>query len=173
MEKKTKVCSGCKAELPIGDFGACTARAHLDGKQNDCWVCIALDGRKREAKKLGLPFELTAEWFRARLPHGCPCCHRPFVRGTRGSCCSQSPSMDRFKPAKGYTMDNSWLICLRCNASKGDHTPAEAMRLALFMAKVDVFERRLSMSDWVKLTEELEARVETTVKEVMAKYGRS
>ena len=136
----------------------------------DCHVYHIVYKREHEAKAMGLPFELDVDWVRARLPHGCPCCGCQFVFGRNNP---RSPSVDKFYPKLGYPKSNAWLICRRCNQAKSNHTPEEAMRLALWMRRVMEVQRTLTMKQWVAYSDELQAEVDATIARVTRKYRRT
>jgi hypothetical protein len=49
-------------------------------------------------------------------PSHCPCCKR--ILKPQGDQ-SNSPSVDRLDPTKGYEINNIWIICHSCNSTKG------------------------------------------------------
>ena len=57
----------------------------------------------------------------------CECCGVAFrIGGERnGVKCNTSPSIDRIRPERGYTVKNIALLCWRCNNLKRDATPTE------------------------------------------------
>lgn len=44
-----------------------------------------------------------------------------------------SPSIDKFDPSKGYTLDNVALICWRCNNIKRNYKADDLRRVANWM----------------------------------------
>lgn len=65
----------------------------------------------------------------------CPCCHTQldsrfhFEGGRR----INAPSIDRFDPSLGYTVENISVICWRCNELKSDGTLAELRGIVRWM----------------------------------------
>lgn len=104
---------------------------------------IMRKGMIDRAKERGLEFDretLTVEyvfqWLK-REPH-CPCCGKKLdtsfkLDGTRRDA---SPSIDRLRPERGYTVDNVALICWRCNNLKRDATAQELRAVADWMASI-------------------------------------
>ena len=79
---------------------------------------------RRRAKKRKIQFdEKLFELFKNPPTH-CPSCRLEFEyavgqgRGKRG----QSPSLDRFNNNEGYTLENTKIICWKCNSLKADGT---------------------------------------------------
>lgn len=92
---------------------------------------------KGRAKKNG--WEFDAEGLRASLvpPVTCPCCGLPinYAKCKQNLFLEkwQSPSLDRFDSMKPYTVENTVVICVRCNVVKGDATADEVEAVAAFM----------------------------------------
>lgn len=73
------------------------------------------------------------EFFVSWLTHqpSCPCCSVPFSLGRKaGRVRDDSPSIDRFIPTRGYTLDNIALICWRCNNIKRNYAASDLRRVA-------------------------------------------
>jgi hypothetical protein len=82
---------------------------------------MAFGNRKANAKKSGIPFEITfddLEW-----PDVCPLLdikiHYDKFDGKKGPR-DNSPSIDRIDPDFGYVRGNVWVICNRANRIKSD-----------------------------------------------------
>lgn len=75
------------------------------------------------AKRGGLEFGL--EWRLMEVPSVCPLLGVPleFGGGCKGR--TNSPSLDRIDPTRGYTTDNVWIISHRANVIKNNATLAE------------------------------------------------
>lgn len=73
---------------------------------------------KSRAKKRGLDFDLVAE--KMAIPERCPLTEEPLRLEGRKE--AWNPSLDRIDPAKGYTMDNVWVISWRANKLKNNGT---------------------------------------------------
>jgi hypothetical protein len=76
------------------------------------WLCFGLKQKRYTAKKLGLPFEIDAEWLKFQ-PMQCAVTGQRFVVGG-----PQTPSFDQKVAGKGYTRENTQLICLWVNYAK-------------------------------------------------------
>lgn len=69
----------------------------------------------------------------------CPCCGRIIEYSFSKTGLKEKeeknsrPSFDRMIPRKGYTKENTRLICWRCNNLKRDATPDELLRIANWM----------------------------------------
>lgn len=87
---------------------------------------------RQRAKKFGRQFD---EGLFDMLPAThCRCCNRELDYTTRKkSGLSRSPSLDRVDNSKGYTVENTRVICLRCNRLKGDATANELRFLVAYM----------------------------------------
>jgi len=62
----------------------------------------------------------------------CPCCSTtldPSFTMDKGRQ-NNSPSIDRFDPSLGYTVENVEVLCWRCNELKRDASPTELRLLA-------------------------------------------
>jgi hypothetical protein len=79
------------------------------------------------ARAKNIPFDDRIYRLKESPLLDCACCHRPLVyttrRGIEGR--RSSPSLDRLENTEGYTLENTRVICYRCNEVKGDATLAE------------------------------------------------
>lgn len=98
-------------------------------------------GMLERSRKLGLEFDasaLTVQWLVRRLHEqpDCPCCGEAldvsFKQDRRKN--DRSPTIDRLRPGRGYTVENVAIICWRCNNLKRDASAAELRRIADWMA---------------------------------------
>jgi hypothetical protein len=87
---------------------------------------------KARAKKLEVPFNLTAEDF--DIPEFCPVLGIKIERGTKGFH-DNAASVDRLRPELGYTKGNIKIISFRANRLKGNATAEELMKLAVWVAE--------------------------------------
>jgi hypothetical protein len=88
-----------------------------------------LRGSIRRAKKKGIPFELSNEWAKARWTGHCELTGLPFnLSHTFVS--SDSPSIDRIVPEKGYVPDNCRFILSAVNNLKGTGTDTDMLLIA-------------------------------------------
>ena len=87
------------------------------------------------AEERGMAFDLTAADI--VVPELCPVLGIRLVwreaGGSRGFPRDNSPSIDRFDNALGYTRDNVRIISWRANAIKGDATREEIELVAAYM----------------------------------------
>jgi hypothetical protein len=90
-----------------------------------------------KSKKLGLPFDLTVEWFKERLARGiCEATGllmQPLNAGDSPAKRARSPwvaSVDRIDPQGGYTQNNARLVVWLYNAAKSNYTDQDVLRLA-------------------------------------------
>lgn len=83
---------------------------------------------KARAKKSHTKYALKLEYFKPR--DTCPCCGEHFGYNNPRHRKGTSLSIDRLNPKKGYTKDNCWVICNRCNRIKNDATVDELESLA-------------------------------------------
>lgn len=90
---------------------------------------------KYRAKKLGLPFNITAEDL--VVPRLCPALGIPLRRnvGSTGYH-PNSPSVDRIVPELGYTKGNIVVISNRANTLKRDATAFELGLIAAWLTNV-------------------------------------
>jgi hypothetical protein len=91
-----------------------------------------------KSKKLGLPFDLTVEWFEERLARGiCEATGLPMQPLNAGDSLAKrarSPwvaSVDRIDPLGGYTQDNARLVVWLYNAAKSNYKDQDVLHLAL------------------------------------------
>jgi hypothetical protein len=99
-------------------------------------------GALTRARKLNLPFDLTKEWVLERLERGfCEVTGLPFTFVTEETYGKQnnqhpwSPSIDRIVPSKGYTMENSRVVCLMFNVCKHHWTDADVLTFVQSFSK--------------------------------------
>lgn len=83
---------------------------------------------KARARKAGLAFSLTPEWFAIRYSDGrCELTGIPFAAKVPGVTLSaRYPSVDRCNSKRGYTEENSRMVLFALNASFGDWGEHEA-----------------------------------------------
>lgn len=82
------------------------------------------------AKKVGREFDETLPDVLTPVTH-CPCCG--FEIDYRSGNRKRSPSLDRRDNSKGYTLDNVFVICSRCNSLKKDSTAEELRAIIRYM----------------------------------------
>jgi len=89
---------------------------------------------KGRATARGIPFSLKREDI--HVPENCPCCDRKMTPRTgqfKKGWVSESPSLDRFDPTKGYDPSNVIVICARCNILKNNATIEELETVVRWM----------------------------------------
>jgi 5-methylcytosine-specific restriction endonuclease McrA len=77
---------------------------------------------KRAKADLRLRYSLVS-----KPPTHCACCGKKldYSVGRGRNNRDDSPSLDRHNNAEGYTLENTEVVCWRCNHVKGDATPHE------------------------------------------------
>jgi len=105
------------------------ARKHAEYREkNPARYMLAIC--KNRAKKQGLAFDLVESDI--VIPAICPVFGRKFEKGKRGFN-SNSPSVDRFDPVKGYVRGNVRVISWRANCLKRDATLEELRKVVAYM----------------------------------------
>lgn len=102
------------------------------------WLNRALSSRKmNKAERLHMVENME-------VPDYCPMLGNKLnydegVMGKEGwaSSNSNTPSLDRINPNKGYTLDNVQVISMRANRIKFNASPEELMKIANYMKKVE------------------------------------
>ena len=74
---------------------------------------------KWRAKKRGLEYDLSYEWIRQKIVEGCPVTGRSFEL-KKGKIRAFGPSLDRINSSKGYTKQNTRVVCLWYNLAKSN-----------------------------------------------------
>ena len=85
-----------------------------------------LASAKARARKLGLPFNLTSADI--QFPTECPALGLTLISGAyvgTGKLASESPSLDRIIPSKGYVRGNVRVISNLANTMKNSATPEQ------------------------------------------------
>ena len=88
---------------------------------------------KYRARDANITFDITPEDI--VIPSHCPALNIPLFIGKDRS---NSPSLDRIVPSKGYTPENIAVISMRANAIKNDATREEIRRVAEWLDQQDV-----------------------------------
>lgn len=87
-----------------------------------------LVARRSKAKKAGLSFELTEDWYVKEWEKGCAVTGLLF--DSSGDDSPWVAHIDRIIPEEGYTEENSRLVCACYNLAKKHWTDADVMRMA-------------------------------------------
>lgn len=101
-------------------------------------ISVMVTDARARARRTGVEFDATLRaHLSAHPPTHCPCCKLPLNyslwRDKQLFPLDRSPSLDRFDPAKGYTVENVNLICYRCNTLKSNASAAELEMVAAWM----------------------------------------
>lgn len=110
------LCPMCGREQDISNSTSCSR----------CLARLSLQSIKRRADQKALLYNLDLSWLLSNTPTNCPCCGIIMQRGQQGT----SPSVDRKNNALGYSPDNCWIICFKCNKLKSDYPSSDALRKA-------------------------------------------
>lgn len=121
----TKSC-GCLQRETIGALN----KTHGLSNGNSHEYTLLMQAKTR-AKRQGVPFEIEVSDI--IIPSHCPILGIPLYRGTEVSC-SNSPTVDKRVPERGYTKENILVISMKANRIKNNSTPEELRKVAEFMA---------------------------------------
>lgn len=94
---------------------------------------VVLAQRKSMAKKQGLPFELTEEWYYNEFENGCPMTGIQF--DDNGSDSPWVAHIDRMVPEKGYTQDNCRLVIACYNLAKKHWIDEDVLQMAVALVQ--------------------------------------
>jgi hypothetical protein len=97
---------------------------------------VLLSSIRVRALKAGLKFESRLFGiFIPTPPSNCFCCGRllDYSIGRGKNNREESPSFDRLDNTKGYTKENTFLLCVRCNENKSDMSFAEIELIYRYM----------------------------------------
>lgn len=106
--------------------------AQVQSKKSDAylWLRNNLKYKRYQAKKQGLLFDIDEDWLK-KQPMQCAVTGQPFI--VTGP---QTPSFDQKIAGKGYTRENTQLICLWVNYAKGQWPEATIRALIREAGKV-------------------------------------
>ena len=99
---------------------------------------LVSQARMRAIRKK-LPFERKLfEKLRSTAPRYCACCGRvlDYTMGRGKNNRGESPSLDRRDNSKGYTVENTRVICMNCNTQKKNLTIRDLITLLIYMVGV-------------------------------------
>lgn len=84
---------------------------------------------RKNARARAEVFTLTVAWIQERIERGCEVTGLPFdlSTGDRGP---YTPSLDQIEAGKGYTPENTRVVCWAVNALLGTWGDADALRIA-------------------------------------------
>lgn len=110
--------------------------AQRNARRELCRACNPakrlLEGAKRRALRLDLPFDLTLA--DVTIPKLCPVLGIPLFPG-KGKFCTNSPTVDRLRPELGYVRGNVVVISFRANNIKQNATAHEISLVADYVAR--------------------------------------
>ncbi len=96
-------------------------------------LCMLRAARQR-AQKRNLEFNISVEDI--VIPDRCPILNLKLQRAIgKGQFLSNSPSLDRIDPSKGYIKGNVWVISQRANVMKSDATKEELILFSKWISK--------------------------------------
>lgn len=98
------------------------------------WLRSSLISKRYQAKKLGIPFDLDAEWLQQQ-PMMCSVTGKMFVIPAKGAG-PLTPSFDQINPGQGYTKNNTRLVCLWYNTARSNWSDQEIRDLIREAAQV-------------------------------------
>lgn len=90
------------------------------------WAEHAINSKKRDSR---FTVTLTVKELMDKIVYKCPLCGKELYYGSKGTGYARvqdnSPSLDRIDNEDIVSNDNTWIICLKCNASKSNRTLQE------------------------------------------------
>lgn len=94
-----------------------------------------LQGARSRSKKNNIQFdEQLFSILMGTPPTYCACCNKKLDYSTgRGTDRWDSPSLDRFDNNGGYTVNNTFVLCWKCNHVKSDSTAEELETVAAYV----------------------------------------
>ena len=112
------------------------AKRYAETRRGSFWKRLRdlLYNAKKRAKKLNIEFTITIKSFKEQT-HCLIFKHVQFNFSSSKKNGSDSMSIDRIDPSKGYTPDNVWLISQRANRIKNDASPEELRLIAEAVAE--------------------------------------
>jgi hypothetical protein len=142
----TKFCVKCESELPLDDAHFGRDKNRKSGFYPTCKGCRnnyqsgvrgLLNQARHRAKRQSLPFDLVEQDI--HIPSTCPVLGIPLFIGV-GSHSSNSPSLDKFIPSKGYVRGNVYVISHRANMLKNDATLKESRLITKWMERISHYD---------------------------------
>jgi len=98
----------------------------IGGRTIRKWAGTCINGMFTRS---GVRTDITIDELVMLKTHCCPCCNTTMISG--GASVDNSPTVDRIDNDKGYTIDNIWIICHKCNSMKSDaKTPSRLYQIA-------------------------------------------
>lgn len=100
------------------------------------WARVTAASLKKKSLKLGLPYDLSRDILEQLAIDTCPVLGIPLCY-THAQIQDDSPSVDRFYPARGYVQGNVFIISAKANRIKNDASLEELLRVAEWMQKIE------------------------------------
>ena len=93
---------------------------------------------RRKSKNLNMDFNIDASYLKEIFPTDkkCPALGMPFKVGYKDGI-SNSPSLDRIEPSKGYIKGNVIWVSMLANMIKTSATPEQIIRVGEFYKQLD------------------------------------
>lgn len=89
---------------------------------------VAVSSARNRAKNLGLPFDLSVEWYEKEFIHGCAVTGLPL--DANGAKTPWVAHVDRVVPSLGYVTSNCRLVCAVFNPAKKHWRDEDVLRMA-------------------------------------------
>lgn len=87
------------------------------------------NAKRSSARKRGIPYSLSARWFKLNYLRGCAITGIPFSMGN-GTICPLSATVDRIDASKNYTARNCRMVLHAVNALRGSGDDELMLRIA-------------------------------------------
>lgn len=127
----TTICKDCTKDRYKANSQKYLDRSAKNRKTFKGKAKILFNSCKKRSEKLGLPFELTLEWVENKLKGVCEISGMEFTsyNPTNATIPPYAPSIDKIIPSKGYTIENSRMICFIINQAKRDWDNATLLHM--------------------------------------------
>lgn len=101
------------------------------------WAGTAYKSARRRAKIKGLPFNLTIDYLLSIVTDTCPVFNTEFKFRGNKYMRSDSPSLDRIDPAKGYVIGNVVVISTKANNIKSAYQSKDLYKVAQWLEQIE------------------------------------
>ncbi len=152
-----KICSKCKMKKKVGEFHI--HREKPDGHFSQCKICRSkysmeyrsnlprdkvcrkwARGTLASHRRRGKNVEdvLDVDWLSAfaEKTFECPLCGSKLMWEPRSGITWRDPTLDRKSNEQNMNRDNVWIICRRCNTTKGDGTVEDILAYCRSVVKL-------------------------------------
>lgn len=101
------------------------------------WASMVVASARPRAKRVGVPFGITAQDILAKYPEDGLCPVLGFVMTPNNGAANKqhSPSLDRIIPERGYVKNNIAVISVKANTMKCNASLPEIKALAVWLEK--------------------------------------